>query len=213
MALTVNERAKRWRDKKAPGERAKYLREWRAKNKDKTKKHNQTQKEKGNHARYWKGAAGKATAKRGYEKKMADPGRRLMLSIGSRITKSITDQSKRTSTRLKEYTEFFNSDDVRNHFGSQFEDWMHWGNYGPHNPNGIRTWNIGHHIPLSKFDSKNKNDVRRCWSKANLFPQEAQENNQLVNARPLPSVLESLRHLWPIGWDGRVPTKWTVCGN
>ena len=94
MALTDAEKTKRYRDKKAPGEMAKYQREWRAKNKDKTKKHNETQKAKGNRAKYWKGKAGKATSKRGYKKKMADPGRRLMLSIGSRITPMTSMQSQ-----------------------------------------------------------------------------------------------------------------------
>mgnify|MGYP000464938074 CR=1 FL=1 len=206
MPLTAAEKQAR-RRAKLGSDYAKYLRDWRAANKDKVKKHNQTQKLNGNHSKYWKGKNGKATSKRGYEKKMADPGRRLMLSIGSRITQSMADPSNRTSTRLTEFTEFTDSTDVRVHFESKFKPWMNWTNYGVHKLGGPRNWNVGHRIPLSKYDANNKEDFRRCWTRANLFPQEAKQNHELNDSLPNIQRLMMMSEVWPLAWCGRLPSS------
>lgn len=185
---------------------AEVQRNWRKENKDKVRNHNQTQKLKGNHARYWKGKNGKKTARRGYEKKMSNPGQRLMLSIGSRITQFMKDPSKRPSTRLKSFTEFQNSEEVRSHFERQFQPWMNWENYGVHKLGDERAWNVGHQIPLSKYSPNDVDDFKLCWSKQNLIPQDAQENSELNDSMPPLAKLLELKAIWPLAWNGCLPS-------
>ena len=210
MALTAAERQRAYKArKKAEGvDFAKVQREWRAENKDKVKKHNATQKENGNKARYWKGPAGKANSKRAHEKTMQDAGKRRMLSIGARINESMHDPSTKTSKFLKKYTEFSTKAEVKNHIESLLgASWMTWENYGHHNADGVRKWHVGHRIPRIEYDGEDLADLRRCWSRANLFPQDADENFKLNDAVPAESTLLPLRHVWPLRWKDQLPSQ------
>jgi len=53
--------------------------------------------------------------------------------------------------------------------------------------------NIGHRIPLSKYNANDEDDFRRCWTKANLFAQCAKENNDNRDAMPPDHVLQPLK--------------------
>ena len=77
---------------------------------------------------------------------------------------------------------------------------MSWDNYGPYDPHGPRTWNIGHRIPLSKYDASNESDFKRCWSKANLFAQCSKENNENRDKLPDDEILNTLVDVWPLNW-------------
>jgi hypothetical protein len=175
------------------------------KGKESTRKKNQKQKLNGNVSKYWKGEKGKALAHKEYLKKKADPGKLLMLRIGTRITQSLHDTSNFESTRLKTFTEFENSDDVQSHFESMWEPWMNWNNYGVHVLTEPRRWNVGHRIPLTFYNANDPEDFRRCWKKCNLYPQDARENNELKHAMPSVDVLMPLKHNWPLAWGDSLP--------
>ena len=160
-------------------------------------------KETGYRARWAETESGKASLKasnkRAYEKKMADPGKKLMERIGVRLANAIRSPGI-DSGRLAKYTEFENSDAIVAHFESTFEPWMNWENYGAYRKNPPRKWNIGHRIPLSMYDANDPEDFGRCWTRANLFAQCAKENNFQRDRMPTEAVLKGLKAIWPKAW-------------
>lgn len=164
------------------------------------------QAKKGNRLKLQQTPKGRATQKRAYDKKMADPGKKLHARIGTRLSVAVGGGDNSDSIRLTEWTAFKNSAEIATHFESTFDrSWMTMQNYGAHARNKPRTWNIGHRIPLSMFGSS-KADMHRCWSKANLFAQCSKENNQNLDRMPPKDVLVPLKDVWPLAWLGCLPT-------
>lgn len=65
--------------------------------------------------------------------------------------------------------------EFKDYLEKQFESWMNWNNYGKYNPNGNRTWNIDHIIPIASAISENDiiclnhySNLRPLCSKGNL---------------------------------------------
>jgi hypothetical protein len=56
----------------------------------------------------------------------------------------------------------------------RFESWMNWGNYGKYDPNGPKTWNIDHIIPI--YVAKTEEDIIRLNHYTNLRPLCSKEN-------------------------------------
>lgn len=169
---------------------------------------NRKQRLNGNVAKYHKSPKGKALHAKEYQKKRANPGKLLQLRIGTRICQSMStpvELRSEGSNRLNKYTEFKTSQDVQDHFEATFEPWMNWDNYGIYKLNGPRVWQVGHRIPLFKYNNNDPNDLKRCWSKANLYAQEGKENIESNRAMPTKDVLECLRHVWPLAWNGVCP--------
>ena len=104
-------------------------------------------------------------------------------------------------------TEFGSNAEWRTHLESTFAPWMNWQNRGKHCHGDPykKKWNIGHRIPCALYDCRDPEDLRKCFSKANLFAQCARENIE-QNARGIPSRmdLERLRHVWPKCWENVV---------
>jgi hypothetical protein len=174
-----------------------------AKGKATQKRRNERAKANGSVSKFWKSDKGKALAHKEYLKKKASPGKLLMLRIGTRMQQAFSRPED--STRLKKWTEFKGHADCRSHFEGLFEDWMSWDNYGPYTTEGPRHWNIGHIIPLSKYDSSSQADMKRCWSKANLKPQCAKENQMALATLPSIAVMNGLKEYWPASWAGKLP--------
>ena len=101
------------------------------------------------------------------------------------------------------------TEELRAHFESTFEPWMTWNNHGAHKAGGnSEAWQIGHRLAKANFyDDSNPADIKRCWNKANLFAQDADENHALSVTMPDDAVLERLRalNLLPCAWNGIVP--------
>ena len=208
MALTSAERQRAYRARlKAKGINPDAWKKTEA-GKASVRRSNQKQKLNGNVSKYWKSPKGKALSAKEYQKKKANPGKLLQLRIGTRICQSMSmpvELRSEASNRLNKYTEFKTSQDVQDHFEATFEPWMNWDNYGIHKLNGPRVWQVGHRIPLCKFNNSDPNDLKRCWSKANLYAQEGKENIESNDAMPSKEVLECLRHVWPLAWNGVCP--------
>jgi predicted nucleic acid-binding Zn ribbon protein len=58
---------------------------------------------------------------------------------------------------------------LKSHLSKQFKDGMSWDNYGT-------VWHIDHKIPVSAFNLRCEEDIKRCWALKNLQPMFADEN-------------------------------------
>jgi hypothetical protein len=118
-----------------------------------------------------------------------NPDKLLSERIRTKLSKMISKEIQ-TSATISKWTDFKDGD-VRAHFESMLIFPMTAHNYG-------RVWHIGHRIARAMFKRNNPEDVKRCWSRDNLFPQLASENLKLKVK--LPEDLASLQHIWPTHW-------------
>ena len=140
-------------------------------------------------------ASRKCTNTRQHIKRKNDPGVHLGDVIQGKLVKMLRGTNQ--SSTISKWTEFDSHNDIKRHFENQFEDGMSWTNYG----SGNDKWNIGHRIARAQYDHSNPEDVRRCWSKKNLFPQWQTENLSLGAKLPSSKVLAGLADVHPIAWS------------
>lgn len=177
-----------------------------------SKKYKKTDKGKASTKRSNTSAAGKACAKRF---KTSDKGKamvkrqndKLSHRILSKIWGMCHDGGIQSVTALQA-TGCASNEELRAHFESTFEPWMNWSNQGRKKAGGnSEAWQIGHRLACAFYDHSNPDDILRCWNKANLFAQDADENHRLKVKMPDDAVLEKLRalNLLPCAWNGIVP--------
>jgi len=107
------------------------------------------------------------------------------------------NQSPVTFPRLGIFT---CNDDVTAHFVSTFETWMTLENRGKYeHGDGYKVkWNVGHRIPKTLYDHDDEDDIKRAWSRDNLFAQCARENCENNNILTLSDdQLIDLKSIWP----------------
>lgn len=140
-----------------------------------------------------------------YKRTHSDPGRHLEHAIGV-VMGHMLDGQRDTSKKVIAASGFANADELWTHLQSTFEDGMTIKNHGRYIKGGPRVWHIGHRIARRHFDPKtHTEDMKRCWSPANLFAQWADENMSAGTKLPLLSVLMQLNGCWPTGWGGELP--------
>lgn len=102
---------------------------------------------------------------------------------------------------------FSGNADARQHFQLHFAPWMSFDNQGMYESGMAYNtkWQIGHGIPKAAYDPTNDEDLLKCWSRDNLRPQCARENNELRAKLPSHDWLNAHSHLWPASWGGRIP--------
>ena len=89
----------------------------------------------------------------------------------------------------------------RKHYSRLFQGTeMNWSNHGS-------LWWNGHHIPRVYFDHANAEDVKRCWSPANMFPQLIPSNRRAVCRIDVNKCAEMGAEWFPLSWDGKLPTE------
>jgi len=101
--------------------------------------------------------------------------------------KSILGNSIRRSFKSKNLLKESNTTSIlcctfdyfKKYIESQFENWMTWNNYGVYNPNGERTWNLDHIIPIDS--AKTIEDVIRINHYTNFRPLCSLENLKKLN--------------------------------
>ena len=110
------------------------------------------------------------------------------------------------SATVAECTGFASSDEFVAHLEETFdvEGGMNWDNHGKHDPLKPPVWNIGHRIAVKMF-SASPDDMRKCWSKANIFAQWAEPNIKLGVRLPPDAELLALKECWPSSWS-HLPT-------
>ena len=100
---------------------------------------------------------------------------------------------------------FADNADVQAHFASTFAPWMNFENQGSFRtgmaPNTV--WQDGHRIPKVWYRHDDEAEVKKCWSRANLFAQCAVEN-VTAGDRNMLSRDEwlALKSIWPKQCDG-----------
>jgi hypothetical protein len=62
------------------------------------------------------------------------------------------------------------------HIESLWEPWMNWDNYGRLNPNGERTWQIDHKIPVSHFNLEDIEQAKKAFHHTNCRPLCSRQN-------------------------------------
>ena len=151
------------------------------------------------------GGAKSKIAKRRYECK-------VMTKIGHGLRDQLSGRErpawlKDVSERLAPVTEFQDEADARAHFERQFEDWMNWENAGVYRRGQSyqTVWHIGHRIPRNAYDQDDEEDMRRCWSKANLYPQDGKDNVEKQTQLPAKEALWLLKNVWPKRWSTSPP--------
>jgi len=153
--------------------------------------------------RAWRASAnGQKSRKKTYDQLKSDPGAYLWHKMQCKIRKMILTSV--TSKTVTEYSEFSTNEDVKAHFSGLLAPGMSMSNSG-NDTADERKWHIGHRIPKAMYDHRNPCDSRRCWSKANLFPQWGKENMHLKVRLPDDEALLKLRCVWPISWNDELP--------
>ena len=117
-------------------------------------------------------------------------------------------------------TQFGSSEVLRAHLESTFpEDGsMTFGNYGR---KGVdlteddrkhrRWWELGHRIARAHYSGAIEEDMKRCWTAANIFAQWSIENNKLKVKLPPSSMLLKMRPYWPTAWNDELPDAARAC--
>ena len=141
-----------------------------------------------------------------YERIHSDPGLHLQHAIVCKIGKMISLKATK-STTVMQLTDFNDADDLRIHLERQFESWMSFDNFGKYKKGGDRVWNVGHRIARFHYNANDEEDVRRCWMKQNLFPQDALENIQRKVKFPDEVTLLELKSSWPSAWNDQLPSQ------
>lgn len=141
-----------------------------------------------------------------YERIHSDPGQHLQHAIGCKISHMLKGTRLNSST-VSFHTSFSDAADLQEHLSSLFEPWMSFENFGKHRIGGPRVWNIGHRIARFHYNPNDPEDVRRCWMRENLFPQDASENLSAKVSFPDESMLLSLRTSWPTSWNDCLPSQ------
>lgn len=142
---------------------------------------------------FWASANGKAYSKKRYGE--FGPWLRLSNSLSRMVTGKHTNP-----ITFKMLGIFEDIDDVQAHFESTFVTWMNWENHGKLHkdalPNTI--WQIGHHIPKIWYRHDDVDEVKKAWSRDNLFAQCAVENISACDRNILSEAQWlALKLIWP----------------
>jgi hypothetical protein len=172
-------------------------------NKEYKKKPRSLEKAKKARSLWKKTASGKAALKRGdknkYNKIKQDPGQLLQSRMRLRMYALMT-KTRLFSKTLHSNSEFTSSEDVAAHFESKISHPMTMGNYG-------RVWHIEHTIACCWYDHSDLEDVRRCWSKANLNAMLGPDNLKKSYFIEDADVDIVPPEYWPKSWNGRIPSQ------
>jgi hypothetical protein len=149
------------------------------------------EKVKANQRRYRLSEKGKATDKRQSSK--------LSSKLGASLRRMVRGINQNPAS-LPSLGVFAENRDVQEHFVSTFEPWMTLENQGVHRRGDDYNtkWHIGHRIPRAVFNNANIEDVRRCWSRENVYAQCARANVENWKKLTLTDAeLLRLRSVWP----------------
>ena len=96
----------------------------------------------------------------------------LMDNISKKLGMIVRDKKRVHSTMLRTHTSIPKRPVLEAHLEGQFAPDMSWANYGKISKSK-QTWNVGHRIAIRMYDHDNTEDIKRCWSLPNMFPQWA----------------------------------------
>tara|TARA_B110001452_G_scaffold39385_1_gene30147 strand:- start:12131 stop:13009 length:879 start_codon:yes stop_codon:yes gene_type:complete len=123
---------------------------------------------------------------------------RLNVSLSNTVA-SMIKGNRQNSESLYSFTEFNDASDLKEHLEERLAPGMTMENYGT-------VWHVEHRIAKCWY-ANSKEDVRRCWSKANIVPEFAK-----VNLQKSVKIIDQFCHdvgpdKWPMAWNGSIPTE------
>lgn len=125
------------------------------------------------------------------------PGHKLNLKL-CHVVNAIV-KGKRTISSNVKYTGFGSCVNLSNHFK------RHCRAAGLKMSDHGSVWWVGHRIPRVYFDHTNMQDVKKCWSKANMFPQLKEDNQKdTIFISKENCAIVGADH-FPASWNGAVP--------
>tara|TARA_B110001452_G_scaffold22194_1_gene17779 strand:- start:2628 stop:3368 length:741 start_codon:yes stop_codon:yes gene_type:complete len=101
-------------------------------------------------------------------------------------------------SELLHLTDFDSVADVDDHFQKLFKDGMSFENYG-------MVWSVAHRIPRIYFNHDDPEDVRRCWSPKNMYPEAKTKNKEDSFIIDLEGCTMAGNDHFPLNWNGVVP--------
>lgn len=155
------------------------------------KRSNQSDKGKLRQKRYAQTEKGKQRNKRSNDQ------------ISARLASSLYKMVRGTHNQPVTFVKlgiFASNADAKAHFVSTFDPWMSMVNLGAYRKGDEydTKWNLGHKIPQVWYDADDEAELRKCWSRANLFAQCARKNVESVDTALLTeSQWLALKEVWP----------------
>jgi hypothetical protein len=174
------------------------------KGKENVRRAQSNEKGKASHKRYRQSAKRKVVVKRWYgtpkgkacTKRQND---RPMSRLAGSLGRMLAGTHDRPATFPK-LGIFANNAEVQAHFGSTFAPWMAWENLGKRRKSTLPNtrWQLGHRIPKVWYRHDDLAEIKKAWSRANLFAQCAVENTD-ANDRNILTREQwlSLKAIWP----------------
>lgn len=117
----------------------------------------------------------KASAKRSWERKMADPVKKLIIRLRGLTSKHAkrAGVQARVKGRKLEYLGC-TANELAAYLQAQFKRRMSWDNYGK--KDGVKCWEIDHIKPVTAFDLMDEEQRKACFHYTNLRPMWARDN-------------------------------------
>ena len=141
-----------------------------------------------------------------YERIHSDPGRHLEHAVGV-VMGHMLHGKRDKSQKVLEASGFKNREELRAHLELTFDTGMTFENHGRYVKGGPPVWHIGHRIAKWHFDpNTHPEDMKRCWSPANIFAQWGIDNLRAKVRFPKEEELLSLKDCWPTAWGSELPT-------
>lgn len=123
---------------------------------------------------------------------------RLNICLSATICNMLKDK-RQTSKMVYEYTEFKSADELAEHLEPLLQEGMTMKNYGS-------VWHVDHRIAKCWY-TNDIDDIRRCWSKANIAPMFGHENVS-KHIKIVDHICNEVgKEHWPIAWNGELPSE------
>ena len=122
---------------------------------------------------------------------------RINIQLSNVVARMVRGMRK-TSRSLYSYTEFTDAADLMDHMSARLKGNMTTTNYGD-------VWHIEHRVAKCWY-ANTEEDIRRCWSKANIAPEFGPDNL----TKSIKIIDKYCNHIgpahWPEAWGGVIPT-------
>ena len=145
-------------------------------------------------------AVTKARTKRGNDKRKTKPDQKLRSALQRRLNRLLKG-ARHNSAAVFANTEFASGEQVVEHFKSKLGPGMTIDNHGT-------VWDMEHTIACRWYDHNDEDDVKRCWSLANLRCMTGSDNwSKGIDIPDDATLYEIGVDHWPKAWNGQIPDR------
>jgi hypothetical protein len=168
------------------------------------KRYKDDEKGKARNKRYKDGEAGQEAIQRGFEarkqRRRDDPAVAMMNNVHSAAAQLVSGERQSSPTFVAR-TSFTSGASFLKHLKAivKAKGWT-WEDHAT-------VWQIEHKIPQQAFDFSDSEDIKRCWSYANVHAMTKEENNEKQIKIIDSFCLEVGSDRFPKSWNGAIPTE------